>query len=393
MSLRIAIIIERADIALGGAERSVFEVASALRSRGLDVDVLAAKGQTQTPNIHILCEDEAGKRTNFNTFSTAVQKHLQERRYDLVHSVLPLDFADVYQPRGGTYTEAMLRNAASYPTPLLQTIKRLTGFTNARRATLLRAEKRLSKASQGPMLAALSEYVAQQFKQHYAASDDRIVVIPNGVRLPRTLETKRADKLRSQILTRLHITESDRPLFMLFVANNFRLKGLTPLIAAMAQSRSHDRPTFLIVAGSGKSHKYRLLARRLNVHERIVFLGPVRHVQNALSISDVAVLPTFYDPSSRFILEALAAGKPVITTRYNGAADMFVDNLHGRVIDSPLNVEALAQAVTFFSNERNIREASEAIVNDNLRQQVSVDRVALQLLELYERILARKAER
>jgi len=393
MSPRIAIIIERADIALGGAERSVFEVAAALRSRGLGADVLAAKGQSQTPNVQILCADQRGKRTSLHTFAMALREHLKQQRYDLVHSVLPIDFADVYQPRGGAYAEAMIRNADSYPTALLRTVKRTTGFLNARRTALLRAERRLCRAPQGPMLAALSHYVAEQFKRHYGAADERIVVIPNGVRLSKRLDKERVDMLRAQILASLDITEAERPLFMGFVANNFRLKGLTPLITALARSRSQGRPVFLIVAGAGRSGRYRLLARRLNVHERIVFLGPVRHVQNVLAISEVAVLPTFYDPSSRFILEALAAGRPVITTGYNGAADLFVDKVHGRVVDSPDNVETLAEAITHFSDESNIRAACAAIEADDLRQKVCVDRVAGQLIELYERILARRGKR
>ena len=393
MSPRVAMIIERTDIALGGAERSVFEVAAALRSRGLGVDVLAAKGQSQMPNVRILCANERGKRTSFHAFTAALREHLRQQRYDLVHSALPIDFADVYQPRGGTYAEAMIRNADSYPTALLRTVKRTTGFLNARRTALLRAERRLCRAPQGPMLAALSHYVAEQFQRHYGAADERIVVIPNGVRLSKRLDRERVDTLGAQIFARLDITEADRPLFMSFVANNFRLKGLTPLITALARSRGQGRPVFLIVAGAGKSGRYRLLARRLNVHERIVFLGPVRHVQNILAISEVAVLPTFYDPSSRFILEALAAGRPVITTRYNGAADLFVDKVHGWVVDSPDNVEALAEAITHFSDESNIRAARAAIEADDLRQKVSVDRVAGQLIELYERILAHRGER
>ena len=69
MSLKVAIIIERADISLGGAERSVFELSGALSARGLDVDILAAKGQTKTKNIHILCADVGGKRTSYFTFA------------------------------------------------------------------------------------------------------------------------------------------------------------------------------------------------------------------------------------------------------------------------------------------------------------------------------------
>jgi len=106
-----------------------------------------------------------------------------------------------------------------------------------------------------------------------------------------------------------------------------------------------------------------------------------------LSISDVAVLPTFYDPSSRFILEALAAEKPVITTKFNGAADLFTAGLHGVVIDSPQNITALADALDYFTNTDNIKKASRAIVSDNLKEKISITRAAQQLITLYDRIM------
>ena len=74
MSLKVAIVIERADIALGGAERSVFELAPALTARGLDVEILVAKGQTKAKNIHILCADAGGKRTSYSAFEKARSK-------------------------------------------------------------------------------------------------------------------------------------------------------------------------------------------------------------------------------------------------------------------------------------------------------------------------------
>ncbi|MHC4146951.1 MAG: glycosyltransferase, partial [Planctomycetota bacterium] len=107
-------------------------------------------------------------------------------------------------------------------------------------------------------------------------------------------------------------------------------------------------------------------------------------------ISDVAVLPTFYDPSSRFVLEALAAGKPVITTRFNGATDLFVKDRHGRIVDAPDNIDELSEAVSYFTDTDNIQQASQAIVEDNLKDNISINRAAGQLIELYESILERK---
>lgn len=395
MGKKIAIVIERIDTALGGAERSVLELSAALSARGAQVTVLAAKGQRRTENVHILCGNKSGKRTCHRTFAKVLSKHLSENRYDVIHSVLPFDFADVYQPRGGTYVESILRNAASYQNPLIESYKKLTAFANLRRTALMRAERRLCEQTNGPTIIAISQYVAEQLKQHYAVSQERIVVIPNGIRINAKLNATTSDRLRSQVLARLGIKEADKPVFFLFVANNFRLKGLAALIKAMhlATRRQTANAAFAIIAGSGKTRKYYRLAEKLNVHNKIISLGPLKHINDLLSISDVSVLPTFYDPCSRFILEALAAGKPVITTRFNGAADLFVNDRHGKVIDSPENVSQLADAISHFADRNNIEKAAEAIAADNLREKISVDRVAKELLSVYDCISRKKSER
>ena len=401
MKKKIAIIIERANIALGGAERSVFELAAALGAHDLEVDMVAAKGQTNAKSINILCQDSPGKRTCYFTFAKALKKHLSENHYDIVHSVLPFDFADVYQPRGGTYTESILRNVASYQNRFLESYKRITAFANFRRTVLLNAERKLCKESSGPLIAAVSQYVGRQFKKHYGVANGRLVVIPNGVKIHKRIDTVEAVKLRTQILAKLGLKEADNPVLFLFVANNFRLKGLAVLIKAMsvygeARRGKTGRQAYLVVAGDGRTHKYRRLAKKLNspgVDGKIIFLGPIRHIQNALSIIDVAILPTFYDPCSRYILEALAADKPVITTRFNGASEQFVNNRHGKVIERSEDASALAEAIGYFTNTSNIKAASEAIVVDNLKEKISITRVARQLMSVYESILQKKGQK
>ena len=388
MKKKIAIVIERTNVALGGAERSVFELASALSALGPEVDILAAKGQTNAKNIHILCQGKVGKRACYFTFAKALKKYLAENHYDIVHSVLPFDFADVYQPRGGTYAESIKRNAVSYQNKFFEYYKRITAFANFRRTMLLRAERELCKNPDGPVIAALSEYVAEQFKEHYNVDNERIVVILNGIKINKRIDTTGAARLRTQILVQLGLKEADDPVFFLFAANNFRLKGLAVLIKAMQLAARHVTAgqAYLIIAGNGRIHKYRSLARKAGVHKRIVFLGSLRHIQNALSIIDVAVLPTFYDPSSRYILEAIAGGKPVITTKFNGATDLFVNNRHGKVIDSPGDVPALAEAISYFTNKDNIQKTTQAIAEDNIKEKISISRAAKQLISLYDEI-------
>ncbi len=392
--MKVALVIERADVALGGAERSILELVQALYELGLQVKLLAATGTTNSQNVYILSQAGPAKRTSLSNFSRKLREKLSQDHYDIIHSVLPFEFVDVYQPRGGSFAEAIIRNAESYETSLCRSYKRITAFANLRRTILLRAEKRICKNSNGPVIVALSKYVAEQFKKHYDASDERIVVIPNGVKMPGPIDQNYMSKLRSQLFEQLQLKETARPVFFLFVANNFRLKGLAPLLAAfqLLTERTSSAQPYLLIAGRDKSGKYRKLAARLGISRRILFLGHIKLIQNFPAIADVAVLPTFYDPCSRYILEAIATDKPVITTRFNGAADFITDGRHGKIIDNPRQVDALAEAMTHFTNTTNIQNASRAIIDDKLKEKISINRHAEQLIDLYETILKNKVK-
>ncbi|MBN1796779.1 MAG: glycosyltransferase family 4 protein [Sedimentisphaerales bacterium] len=389
--MKIALIIERAQIDLGGAERSLFELFAALRSAGCNVEILAAKGNTKAKHCHILCQDLPGKRTPLLVFEEKLKEFLAKNPFDIVHSFLPFEFADVYQPRGGSYPEAIAGNAASYQNSIIRLFKKSTASLNHQRSRLAKAERYICTFPKGPVVAALSDYVAGHYKKHYGLFEDRIKVIRNGVFTDKTVNPTEIDKLRSVILSKLRLTEADRPVFFLFATHNFRLKGLAQLISALQMSAgASDHSPYLIIVGSGNQRKYIRLAKKLNIKRKILFYGPAKKIDNLLAFCDVAVLPTFYDPSSRFILEALAMDKPVITTKFNGATELFTNNRHGRIIDIPQNTLALAEAISYFTNPDNINKASAAIIKDNLREQISISRVAKELKSLYDSISTKR---
>ncbi len=393
MKKKVAIIIERANITLGGAERSVLELTAALTTLDYEVKILAAKGQEKAEYTCVLCNDIRGERVKYHVFENHLKRHLKENYYDIIHSVLPFDFADIYQPRGGAYPETILRNAASYQNSFIKSFKRTTSFFNVRRKTLMKAEKRICEIPNGPVVIAISDYVAKQFKRHYNIYDNRMITIPNGVEVDRQIDEEAITNLRTRITRQLKIKKNDKPVYFLFAANNFRLKGLTPLLKAMQKvllSVNKSRKFCLIVAGKDRDYKYKQIAKKLKISDMILFLGYIENIQNLLEIANVAILPTYYDPASRFILEALAAGIPVITTQFNGAMDLFSNNRHGKVIDTPVNINALSEAISYFTETKNIQNASQAILADDLKQKVSVNRVANQLESVYNSIFSAK---
>jgi UDP-glucose:(heptosyl)LPS alpha-1,3-glucosyltransferase len=411
MKIKVAIINERADASLGGAERSAFELVEALKQEGINVDLLAATGK-ETENIKILFANRETRRAGFYAFGKALQKIIPQNRYDIIHSFLPFDFADVYQPRGGAYPEAIIRNAASFQNKFVDGFKRLTAYANFRRTVLLRAERKLCRRQDGPVIAALSNYVAEQFKKYYGVGGERVVVILNGVKIhamPDARHGRAVLQTRSKILNEFGIKDSETARqkdggsstrqkdggsstsVFLFAANNFRLKGLAVLLEAFyLATKQNANPSFLIVAGRGNRQKYLARARQLGIERKIAFIEAPGDLRIISAAADAAVLPTFYDPSSRFILEMLSMGKPVITTRYNGAAEQFTNNVHGRIIDEPGDIEALAKAIVYFADKENSQKAANAIVADNIPQSVSISRVAKSLISLYETILEKK---
>jgi UDP-glucose:(heptosyl)LPS alpha-1,3-glucosyltransferase len=124
---------------------------------------------------------------------------------------------------------------------------------------------------------------------------------------------------------------------------NYRLKGLVPLLHAVQRMPMSFR---LLVAGDPDVGPFRRLARRLGVLDRVRFLGYCPEMRNCYFAADFFIHPTFYDPCSHVVLEALACGLPVITTRHNGAAELLQPPREGFVIDDPHDLDQLAAAMT-----------------------------------------------
>ena len=83
--------------------------------------------------------------------------------------------------------------------------------------------------------------------------------------------------------------------------------------------RERRSPANLILVGPGNDRQHLAeLARSLGIAERVRFAGHCPDMRNAYFAADFLVHPTFYDPCSLVVLEALACGLPVITTACNG---------------------------------------------------------------------------
>ena len=103
-------------------------------------------------------------------------------------------------------------------------------------------------------------------------------------------------------------------------------------------------PLHLAVAGSTDRSPFPALANRLELTERVHFLGFRKDVADLMRAADFFVFPSRYEACSLVLLEAMASGLPIVTAQTAGGAEL-VDNDCGVVLDDPDDTEQLTAAL------------------------------------------------
>lgn len=387
--MRIAIVQEHVDARRGGAESSTLEMAAGLAALGHEVTVIHSGGGgrdvVSAPSagelrLRAIPARGATRLARTRDYLLRAAEHCRAGGYDIVHAVVPLSGCHVYQPRGGTYAETIARSVALAETTWGQALKRLSRRLNRRQQFLLRAERALLCGRDPPVTACVSEYVRRHVLAEFPGLPcGAVEVVFNGVDIE-CLADEAERAARSAWRAERGIG-ADEPL-ALFVAHNFKLKGLAELIRALGRpSRTAWR---LAVVGRDDPRPFRGLARRLNVEHRVDFAGAAHDARAAYAAADVLVHPTWYDPCSRVVLEALCCGLPVVTTRFNGAAEALTPDMNGIVIDTPRDAAALSRAVERCLTAE-LRTGARA-GRTAARERLSMRRHARELSALYERI-------
>jgi UDP-glucose:(heptosyl)LPS alpha-1,3-glucosyltransferase len=203
-----------------------------------------------------------------------------------------------------------------------------------------------------------SDMVRRHFHRYLGIPPGRIAVLHAAIDPARMTAT---DQLARRAEVRQAWNVAPHETVALFAAMNYRLKGLEPLLRAVQQMPKRDCFR-LAVIGHPRRRFYERLAHRLGITETVRFLGFMRDPRNAYFGADLLVHPTFYDPCSLVVQEAMACGLPVITSRYNGAAELLDPPHDGLVIRDPHDSRELADALTFFLDAKRRQTASRAAV-------------------------------
>jgi UDP-glucose:(heptosyl)LPS alpha-1,3-glucosyltransferase len=385
--MRLALNFQRIDPAKGGAETYVVDLCHRLVLLGHEVDLFANswKADALPEAVRRIFVDAPGwtraeRIWNFARNSEAALTE-SEGRYDCTVGLINTWHHDVIIPQGGVHAASLEANSKRYPAGWRRQAYVLGKQANPKAWIYRAIERRQYDPARGARVVAVSEMVRGHLERFHGVPRDLIHVVPNAIDAAR-LAIVDPLAARREFRQKMGLKHDD--LVGLFVGHNYALKGLKPLLLALHERRRREpnsRPIHLLACGGGKPARFRNLVSDLGLAETVHLLGFQPDIRPCFHASDFFALPTYYDPCSLVVFEALACGLPVITTACNGAGELIAEGREGFVVPAPDAIDCLADALDRMSDDRH-----RSVMATNARKlgvEQSFDRHVARLIEVF----------
>jgi UDP-glucose:(heptosyl)LPS alpha-1,3-glucosyltransferase len=317
-------------------------------------------------------------------FGRAVEAALAGSKHDVSVGFDKTWGQDVLYPQGGLHAASAAHNRRKSGNAVLRGLAGVAKNLDLASWSFSKLERKQYLGGSKSIVIVNSRMVQRHFAEFYGIGPERLRVVHSAIDPLRFVAEDR--KARRNAERAVWGVDESTPVG-LFVAMNYRLKGLAPLIRAAVEVPK-DRPWKLAVVGHPKFAKYQRLAERLGVADRFLFLGFRAAPKDAYFAADFLVHPTFYDPCSLVALEALACGLPVITTQYNGASELLDPPKNGIVVQNPHDTVELGGAIASMLDGAYRESASMAAFEAANRWTFEMHYQAL--VEVFREITARK---
>ncbi|MBA2246036.1 MAG: glycosyltransferase [Gemmatimonadetes bacterium] len=205
----------------------------------------------------------------------------------------------------------------------------------------------------------------------------RLSVVPNGIRVHDFARTRSP-------ATRAALLRSGERALVLTVARLDWQKGLDQLLQAAALVPG----VRFVIAGEGAERaRLEREATALGIADRVDFLGERSDVPDLLASADLFVLPSLIEGLPVSVLEAMAAGVPVVATDVPGTREAVQDGETG-VLVQPGDPPALARAIRRLLEERSLAARLAEAGRCRVRREFSVEAMVGRVMGIYEEVLA-----
>ena len=317
-----------------GLSRDFRRILDECQHRGHEAEVFVRTWQGPQPaNTEVTILGDW--RNNFSAnhdkdkrYYRSLSQKLKENSFDAVVGFNKMPRLDVYY--GADFCYIAREQKANHPT------LRLT----PRYQHLFDFEKSVFGTNSQTLILSLSEREKKVFQEYYHTPDSRFSLLPPTLNPEDRMPVQDRSGIRQRIRKEFQISEDD--LLLLFIGSGFETKGLDRALRALAslppdlQKRSQ-----LMVIGQDHSEEYQQLAKQLGVGRKVHFLGGRPDIPELLAAGELLLHPAYRENTGTILLEAIAAGVPVLTTNVCGYAHHVERASAGIVLSSPFEQDQL----------------------------------------------------
>ena len=314
----------------GGLQRDFLRIATVCQSRGHSITVYTTHWEVERPDgwtIHIVKPQGWTNHARARDFARQVMERLAESKYDLVVGFSKMPGLDVYYAADSCYREKVLSNRSL--------LSRLGGRFRVYSAM----EQAVFDPAANTEILLIAEAEKSKFIRHYGTAEERFHLLPPGIERNR-LAPPEAPAIRRALRHEFGLDDGD--FMLLLIGSRFRTKGVDRAVKALAALPSPLRErTGLYIVGQDRPGRYLNLARRLGIAARVHFLGGRDDIPRLLLGADLLVHPAYIENTGTVLIEAIAAGLPVLASRVCGYAGYVEQAGAGKLIPLPFVQETM----------------------------------------------------
>jgi glycosyltransferase involved in cell wall biosynthesis len=232
-------------------------------------------------------------------------------------------------------------------------------------------------------IVAVSKTVKDEILRYDGVSDSKVEIIYNGIDINRFLDMNR-NSTRNKLGIAL-----DTPVIGTVGRLTFQ-KGQRYLLEAVHQVKEKFPQIVLLMVGDGPmKDELRDYAKTLNVHDTVIFTGTRRDIPSLLAAMDIFVLSSLWEGLSISLIEAMAAGKPVIATDIPPFREVVNTEKIGILIP-PKHSEAIADAIELLLRNKNLAESLGMAARERAFSAFNIETTIRRYTNIFEDILRSK---
>ena len=318
----------------GGLQKDTIRFAEEAIRRGHDVTLLTTKWEGSTPpdGLEIAICNVNGLN-NHRRMDDFARKFLETKNlydYDVTFAMNRIPGADFYFVADSCMATWMPQKHSALTLRLLP-----------RYRIYLDHEAAICALDSPTTLFNIAFSQKRDFQAFYGLPDSRFAYLPPGMD-DRCRRPPDATEIRSRMRRELQLRDDETVLIE--VGTNLWRKGVDRVCATTRALLDKGRDVRFILVGGDKPEDVQKLVSKYRIANHFTFLGPRSDVPHLLLAADIMVHPAREEGTGTVLIEAIAAGLPVVCTEVCGFSD-FVQNAAGLTVSEPFSQTSLDQCV------------------------------------------------